>query len=190
MIKVTELNIAGLKIIEPQYFEDFRGYYCETYSARSLHDCGIDDVFVQDNHFLSLKKGTIRGIHFQNDPYAQSKLIRCTRGKLLSIAVDLRKGSNTYKRWAGVELSEKNHKQFYIPRGFGHICVSLEDMTEGQYKVDNLYAPEYERAIAWNDPEIGIEWPDVKLIVSEKDKNAPCLCECDIDLTKGSQIHE
>ncbi len=185
MIKVRELSIAGLKIIEPQYFEDFRGYYCETYSARSLHDCGIDDAFVQDNHFLSLKKGTVRGIHFQNNPYAQSKLIRCTRGKLLSIAVDLRKGSDTFKAWVGVELSAENRKQFYIPRGFGHICVSLEDMTEGQYKVDNLYAPEYERAIAWNDPEIGIEWPNIELILSPKDKNALLLCDSDVNFVSG-----
>lgn len=185
MIKVTNLNIAGLKILEPQYFEDFRGYYCETYSARTLHDCGIDDVFVQDNHFLSLKKGTIRGIHFQNNPYAQSKLIRCTRGKLLSIAVDLRKGSDTYKQWEGVELSADNHKQFYIPRGFGHVCVSLEDMTEGQYKVDNLYAPEYERAILWNDPEIEIKWPDMNLILSPKDQRASLLCESDANFVVG-----
>lgn len=184
-MKVTNLDIVGLKILEPRYFEDFRGYYCETYSSRTLHECGIDDVFVQDNHFLSLKKGTIRGIHFQNNPYAQSKLIRCTRGKLLSIAVDLRKGSDTYKQCTGVELSAENRKQFYIPRGFGHICVSLEDMTEGQYKVDNLYAPEFERAIAWNDPEIGIEWPDMDLILSPKDQSASLLRESDVNFEMG-----
>lgn len=181
MLKVTELSIPGVKLIEPVYFEDFRGYYCETYSKRAFHEIGIDNEFVQDNHFLSIKRGTIRGIHFQNAPYAQSKLLRCTRGSLLDVVVDLRKGSATYKKWISVILNAENHKQIYIPKGFGNACMALQDMTEGQYKVDCLYAPEYDRAIAWDDPEIGIEWPDIKVIVSCKDKRAPVLAESDIN---------
>lgn len=180
-MQITELKLPGVKLIEPTYFEDFRGYYCETYSKRTLHEYGIDDQFVQDNHFLSLKRGTIRGIHFQNDPYAQSKLIRCTQGSLLDIAVDLRKGSPTYKKWEAVILSAENRKQLYIPKGFGHVCMSLVDNTEGQYKVDAFYAPEYDRAIAWNDPEIGIEWPEIKPVVSPKDQRAPKLSESDVN---------
>ena len=179
--KVTELALPGVKVLEPTYFEDFRGYYCETYSARSLHEMGIDDVFVQDNHFLSLKRGTIRGIHFQNDPGAQAKLIRCTRGSLFDVAVDLRKGSPTYKKWVSVLLSAENRKQLYIPKGFGHICMSLVDDTEGQYKVDALYAPELDRAIAWDDAEIAIQWPPIEAIVSPKDAVAPTLAQSDVN---------
>ena len=180
-MKITELELPEVKILEPRYFEDFRGYYCETYSERTLKEYGILDQFVQDNHFLSLKKGTIRGIHFQNDPHAQSKLIRCTKGSLMSVAVDLRKGSPTYKKWVSAVLSAENRRQLYIPRGFGHCCMSLEDDTEGQYKVDALYAPEYDRAIARNDPEIGIEWPPIAPIVSPKDKAAKKLAESDVN---------
>lgn len=179
--RVTELALPGVRVIEPVYFEDFRGYYCESYSARSLHEVGIDDVFVQDNHFLSLKRGTIRGIHFQNDPYPQAKLIRCTRGSLFDVAVDLRKGSPTYKKWVSVILSAENRKQLYIPRGFGHICMSLVDDTEGQYKVDAPYMPEFDRAIAWNDEEIGIQWPPIAPIVSPKDEKAPTLVMSDVN---------
>ena len=114
-MQVTELALPGVKIIEPTYFEDYRGYYCETYSQCTLAEYGITDEFVQDNHFLSLERGTIRGIHFQNAPYAQSKLLRCVRGSLLDIAVDLRKGSPTYKKWVSVVLSAENREQISIP---------------------------------------------------------------------------
>ena len=180
-MKITELSLPGIRILEPTYFEDYRGYYCETYSKQTFHEIGIDVEFVQDNHFLSMKRGTIRGIHFQNAPYAQSKLIRCTRGSLLDIAVDLRKGSATYKKWISVVLSAENRKQLYIPKGFGHACMALQDMTEGQYKVDCLYTSAYDRSIAWNDPEIRIEWPDIKVILSPKDKQAPLLKDSDIN---------
>lgn len=179
-MKVTEL-LGGMKILEPRYFEDERGYYCESYSKRTLQGIGILDDFVQDNHFLSVKAGTVRGIHFQKNPAAQSKLIRCTRGSFMSVGVDLRKGSPTYKKWEAVMLSAENRKQFYIPRGFGHCCMSLEDMTEGQYKVDSLYAPDTEGAIRWNDPEIGIEWPDIPAVVSTKDQAASLLKDCEIN---------
>ncbi len=184
-MKVTELALPGVKLIEPTYFDDYRGYYCETYSSRTLREYGIEDVFVQDNHFLCLNKGTIRGIHFQNDPYAQSKIIRCTRGCLFDAAVDLRKGSPTYKKWVSVILSAENRKQIYIPRGYGHICMSLEDNTEGQYKVDALYMPAYDRAIAWDDPDIAIDWPPLAPIVSPKDRAAKKLAESDVNFEYG-----
>ena len=178
---IIDLNIPEVKVIEPTYFEDYRGYYCETYSKLTLREHGIVDDFVQDNHFLSLKRGTIRGIHFQNSPHAQSKLIRCTKGCLLNLAVDLRKGSPTYKRYVSVILSAENRRQLYIPKGFGNICMSLVDMTEGQYKVYSFYEPAYDRAIAWNDPEIAIVWPEINVIVSPKDRDAPQLKDSDVN---------
>ncbi|MFA9463379.1 MAG: dTDP-4-dehydrorhamnose 3,5-epimerase [Velocimicrobium sp.] len=183
-MNITDLEFDGVKIIEPTYFEDYRGYYCETYSERTLKkELGVDTVFVQDNHFLSLKRGTIRGIHFQNNPKAQTKLLRCTRGSLLDVVVDLRRGSDTFGKWISVILTAENRKQIYIPQGYGHACISLEDNTEGQYKVDALYEPTLDRAIAWNDPFINIEWTinNKDIIVSDKDKKAPTLAESDVN---------
>ena len=182
-LKITELEIPEVKIIEPVYFEDYRGYYCETYSSRTMAQYGLNPVFVQDNHLLCLKKYTIRGIHFQNAPHAQAKLLRCTRGSILDIAV----GSPTYKRYVSVELDAESKKQIYIPRGFGHVCMSLADNTEVQYKVDELYYPEYDRAIAYNDSEIGIDWGDIEPIVSDKDRNAPRLCDSDVNFEWSGQ---
>lgn len=180
-MKITELELAGVKILEPRYFEDYRGYYTESYSARTLEELGINAIFVQDNHLLSLKKGTIRGIHFQNNPKAQTKLLRCTRGSVLDIVVDLRKDSPTFKKWLSVIISADNRKQILIPKGYGHACISLVDDTEVQYKVDEFYYPEYDRAICWNDPELAIDWGTTEVILSEKDKIAPCLKASDVN---------
>ncbi|MGN0529078.1 MAG: dTDP-4-dehydrorhamnose 3,5-epimerase [Eubacterium sp.] len=182
-LKITELEIPEIKIIEPTYFEDYRGYYCESYSQRTLSQYGINPVFVQDGHSLSLKKGIIRGIHFQKNPKAQLKLVRCTRGSVMDYAVDLRKGSPTYKKWVCTELSADNRKQLLIPRGFGHAFITLEDNCEVQYKVDELYYPELDRSIAYNDPEIGIDWGTDSPVVSEKDTKAPTLAESDVNFT-------
>lgn len=182
-MKITELSLPGVKLLEPKYFEDFRGYYCETYSSRTLKEFGIDTVFVQDNHSLSLKKGIIRGIHFQNNPKPQLKLVRCTRGRVMDYAVDLRKDSPNFKKWVAVELSAENRRQIWIPAGFGHAFITLEDNCEVQYKVDELYYPELDRAIAWNDPEIGIDWGTDSPIISEKDTKAPTLAESDVNLS-------
>ena len=141
-MKISELQLPGVKILEPQYFEDFRGYYCETYSKRTLAEYGIKTIFVQDNHSLSLKKGTIRGIHFQNNPKPQVKLVRCTKGRVMDYVVDLRRDSPTFKKWISVELTEENHRQIWIPSGFGHAFITLQDDCEVQYKVDQLYYPE------------------------------------------------
>lgn len=180
-MEVQELEIPGVYLITPDVFEDYRGYYMESYSQRTMKKYGINNVFVQDNHLLSLKKYTIRGIHFQNAPKAQAKLLRCTKGKIFDVAVDLRKASPTYKKYVSLELDAEKKQQIYIPKGFGHICMSLVDDTEVQYKVDELYYPEYDRAIAWNDPEIGIDWRNIEPIVSEKDRNAPYLKDSDVN---------
>ena len=180
-MKIEELEIPGVYVFTPQVFEDYRGYYMETYSKRSMEKLGFNDIYVQDNHSLSLKKGTIRGLHFQNNPKAQTKLVRCTRGKILDYVVDLRKESPTYKKWLKVELTEENKKQIYIPKGFGHLFITLTDNVDVQYKVDELYYPEYDRAIAYNDPEIGLDFGDIKPVVSEKDKKAPLLKDSDVN---------
>lgn len=180
-MKITELELEGVKILEPKYFEDYRGYYTESYSSRTLKEFGIDTVFVQDNHLLSLKRGTIRGIHFQNRPKAQAKLLRCTRGSILDIVVDLRRNSPTFTKWISVVLSEENRKQIFIPKGYGHACISLEDFTEVQYKVDELYYLEFDRAIAYNDPQLNIDWGTDEVILSEKDSRAPFLSESDVN---------
>lgn len=180
-LKITELRLDGIKIIEPTYFEDFRGYYSETYSSRTMSEYGMNYVFVQDSHSFSSKKGTIRGIHFQKNPKAQTKLVRCTRGRVMDFAVDLRQNSPTFKQWVSVELSADNRKQILIPKGFGHAFITLEDNCEVQYKVDELYFPEYDRSIAYNDPEIGIEWGCDDPVISQKDKVAPKLADSDVD---------
>ena len=174
--------MTGVKIIEPRVFEDYRGYYKESYSARKFMEHGINTVFVQDNHSRTLKKGTIRGIHFQNNPKPQIKLVRCTRGRVLDVVVDLRKDSPTFKQWLAVELSEDNNKQIWIPNGFGHAFLTLEDDCEVLYKVDEFYEPSCDRAIAWNDPEIKIDWGIAEPIVSEKDMMAPTLKDSDVNL--------
>lgn len=179
---IEKLSLDGVFLFTPKVFEDYRGYYMESFSARTFEkEIGFIPNFVQDNHLLSLKKGTIRGIHFQNNPKSQAKLLRCTRGAILDVVVDLRKNSPTYKNWISVELTEENKKQIYIPRGFGHACMSLVDNTEVQYKVDELYEPEFDRAIRWCDPELNIEWGVKNPIVSAKDENAPFLKDSDVN---------
>lgn len=182
-MQVTELSLSGVKIIEPTYFEDYRGYYCETYSKRTLAQYGIDCEFVQDNHSMTLKKGTLRGIHFQNNPVPQIKLVRCTKGRVKDVVVDLRRDSPTFKQWLAVELSAENRKQIWIPSGFGHAFLTLEDECEVQYKVTGLYEPTLDRAIRWDDPEIAIDWGISDPIISVKDTKAPTLAESDVNLT-------
>lgn len=180
-MKVAELTIPDVKIIEPQYYEDYRGYFVEAYSARTLSEYGLNRFFVQDNHIHSLKAGTLRGIHFQNDPMSQTKLARCIKGEVLDVVVDLRKDSPYYKKWCSVILSAENHKQIWIPAGFGHAFLSLVDNCEFIYKVDAFHSPEYDRSIAWNDPEINVDWPVDNPIVSLKDMQAPLLKDSDVN---------
>jgi len=180
-MNVIKTDLEGVLIIEPQVFGDNRGWFMETYSKSKLQELGIDAEFVQDNHSFSAQKGTLRGIHFQNEPAAQAKLIRCTQGSVLDVAVDLRKGSPTYKKWVSIELSAENKKMFFIPKGFGHGFMTLEDNTEFQYKVDDYYSKENDRSIKYNDPEIGVDWGQVEPVLSEKDKSAPLLKNSDVN---------
>lgn len=172
-------EIEGVYIIEPRVFGDERGYFFESFNAeRFLADTGVNTTFVQDNESKS-KYGVLRGLHFQKPPYAQSKLVRVVKGKVLDVAVDIRVGSPTYGKYVAVELSEDNHRQFFLPRGMAHGFAVLSEEAVFQYKCDNLYHPESEGSIIWNDPAIGIDW-GVKVedvILSEKDKHHPVLAD-------------
>ena len=167
--------LEGVYIVEPRVFGDKRGFFMESWSKRAFEAAGLFYDFVQDNHSSSDVKGTLRGIHFQKGEKAQAKLVRCVRGAVLDVAVDLRPQSPTYKRWGAVELSEENKRQLLIPRGFGHGFVTLTDHVEFLYKADNPYAPEADGGIRWNDPELNVDWGVTDPVLSDKDKNAPFL---------------
>lgn len=172
-------RVPDVWILEPTVFGDHRGYFMETYNQATMKKLGILSVFVQDNQSFTQKKGTLRGIHFQNDPVAQCKLVRVTKGAVLDVAVDLRKNSPTYRQWAAVELSADNKRMLYIPRGFGHGFLTLTDDVEFCYKVDNLYSKACDRSICYNDPELAIEWPVSEPVLSDKDLSAPLLKDSD-----------
>lgn len=182
-MQIIKTNIEDVLIIEPRVFGDHRGWFSETYTKVKFDEIGKDISFVQDNHSMSSQKGTLRGLHFQVGPKAQTKLIRCTKGKIIDVAVDLRKGSTTYKKWVSIELSEDNKKQLLIPKGFAHGFLTLTDNVEVQYKVDEYYDPNCDRTIKFDDPEIGVEWGIDNPILSEKDLNAPLLKDSDIDFS-------
>lgn len=193
-IKVTPAPIKGLYIIEPAVHGDARGYFMETYSLRDMTEAGLDMNFVQDNQSMSVK-GVLRGLHFQKE-YPQGKLVRVIKGRVFDVAVDLRRDSETYGQWYGVELSEENKKQFYISEGFAHGFLVLSETAEFCYKVTDFYHPGDEGGLAWNDPTIGIKWPELvgeyqgnasaagytladgtPLNLSEKDQKWLCLCD-------------
>jgi dTDP-4-dehydrorhamnose 3,5-epimerase len=178
-MNIISTTLAGVVILEPKVFRDQRGWFSETYSRQTLLEQGIDIEFVQDNQSLSVKKGTLRGLHFQNDPQAQTKLVRCTRGKILDVAVDLRTGSPTYKQWFATELSADNFRQLLVPKGFAHGFLTLTDDVEVQYKVDAYYSPEHDRGIRYDDPAIGIDWGESEPTLALKDLNAPLLKDSD-----------
>lgn len=182
-MKITKTAFKGLLIIETDVYGDHRGWFTETYTKDKFVAQGIDYEFVQDNHSYSAYKGTLRGIHFQINPKAQTKLIRCTKGAIIDTVVDLRKGSDTYKQWFSIELSAENRKQLLIPKGFGHAFLTLTDDVEVQYKVDEYYSKEHDRSIKYNDPEIGIDWNVDNPILSDKDLNAPLLKDSDFNFT-------
>lgn len=186
-MEVTKTRLDGVLLIEPTVFKDDRGWFMETYSTVKYEQIGIDVEFIQDNQSFSKQKGILRGVHFQNMPKAQSKLIRCTRGTILDVAVDLRKGSPTYKQSFAAELSEENKRQLFIPQGFGHGFLTLSEDVEVQYKCDNLYSKEHDRSIRFDDPELNIDWPKMEYILSQKDIQAPTLANSDVNFnyTKG-----
>lgn len=180
-MRILKTDIEGVLIIEPQLFEDERGYFFEAFSERKFAELtGIETRFVQDNESRSAK-GVVRGLHFQLPPFAQSKLVRAVRGTILDVAVDIRRGSPTFGRYVAVELSEHNHRQLFIPRGFAHGFSVLEGDAIVEYKCDNYYAPEAEGAIHWNDPTLAIDWHSTnnEAIVSAKDKLNPMFEECE-----------
>lgn len=178
-MNVLKTHIEGVVIIEPRIFRDERGYFFESFSQREFQEKVCRTVFVQDNESKS-SYGVLRGLHFQKPPHAQSKLVRVIKGAVLDVAVDIRRGSPTFGRHVAVELTAENKRQFFVPRGFAHGFSVLSDEAVFQYKCDNLYAPESEGAIAWNDPAIGIDWrlrPE-EVILSPKDSCHPTLAEC------------
>ena len=174
-MKFEKTKLEDVVIITPDVFGDHRGFFMESWSEHKMEEAGLHYNFVQDNHSMSSVKGTLRGIHFQKGDKAQAKLVRCVKGAVLDVAVDLRHESPTYKQWVAVELSAENKKQLMIPRGFGHGFVTLTDEVEFLYKADNYYAPEADGGIRWNDPEIGVDWGVDKPILSAKDEKNPFL---------------
>lgn len=182
-MKITETKLKDCFIIEPAVHGDHRGWFMETFSKQKLVEAGVkmDYEFVQDNQSYSKTVNTLRGLHFQKAPYEQTKLVRCTRGSLFDVAVDLRKDSPTYMQWFGIELSAENKKQLFIPRGFAHGFMTLEPDTEIQYKTDNYYSFECDGGIAYNDSQIGVRWPANDPVLSDKDKNLLPLSETELD---------
>ena len=172
-----ESGIRDLYIVEPKVFGDSRGYFLETYQKKAFDEAGLFYDFVQDNQSSS-RRGVLRGLHFQKT-HPQAKLVRALSGEVFDVAVDLRKGSDTFGKWFGVLLSAENKKQFLIPRGFAHGFVVVSDFAEFAYKCDEFYHPEDEGGLIWNDPDIAVAWPEVgEIILSEKDKKNPRLSEC------------
>ena len=179
-MEVIETPIPGVLVLEPRIFGDSRGYFFESFSRREFVQKVMETEFVQDNESRS-SFGVIRGLHFQKPPFAQSKLVRVVEGAVLDVAVDIRRGSPTFGRHAAVELSGENHRQVFIPRGFAHGFSVLSESVVFQYKCDNFYAPDSEGALAWNDPDLGIDWriPPEKAILSDKDRRHPRLKDAD-----------
>ena len=180
-MEIIEKVLTDAFVLKPNFFEDDRGYFYESFNESVFESLtGIQANFIQDNQSYS-SKGTLRGLHFQKGSAAQAKLVRVTKGSAYDVAVDLRPDSPTFKQWYGVELSEENHLQFFIPRGFAHAFVALEDNTIFQYKVDNYYSGVNDGGVIWNDPELAITWPKLKLELSEKDKNLPKLNQLNLN---------
>ena len=169
--------------ITPQRFADARGWFTETWNEDRFQKLGVNSQFCQDNQSASVKAGTIRGIHFQRTPHAQAKLVRCVKGRIFDLAVDLRRASPTFKKWVGVELSAERGNQLFVPAGFGHAFITLEDDCHVAYKVDAYYAPQADGGIRWDDPELAIDWPmgNVAPILSDKDASLPFLSDSAFD---------
>lgn len=185
MLQIEETALPGVLILTPRRFGDNRGFFCESWNQERMAQSGLDYSFVQDNHSLSREVGTVRGLHFQSPPHAQAKLVRCGRGRLFDVAVDIRKGSPTYGKWVGEELSFENGRQLMIPAGFLHGFATLEPDTEIIYKCTDYYAPDCDGAVRFDDPDIGIDWgiDNSAAVLSEKDAAAPFLKDFDSPFT-------
>jgi dTDP-4-dehydrorhamnose 3,5-epimerase len=177
LLVLSRTKLKDVAVITPERYGDDRGFFSESWNRQAMSDVGLDLDFVQDNHSISRQAGTLRGLHFQVPPHAQTKLVRCSRGRLLDIAVDLRTGSSTFRQWVAVELSFKNGKQLLIPQGFAHGFVTLEPDTEVSYKCSDYYAPEADRSIAFDEPAFNIDWGIDRsaAVLSTKDAEAPLL---------------
>ena len=184
-MEIIQTELPNVKILLPRVFGDNRGWFMESWSKRDMEKAGLFFEFLQDNHSFSAQKGTLRGLHFQKNPYAQAKLVRCARGAIVDVAVDIRRGSPCFGKWTAVELSSENKKQLLIPRGFAHGFLTLTDDVEILYKADQYYSPEADRSVAWNDPAIGIQWGIAAPILSLKDQNAPLLANSDANFVYG-----
>lgn len=183
-MRIDDTELREVKLIVPQRFGDARGFFSESWNAARMAEAGLDYHFVQDNHSLSSAVGTLRGLHMQTPPHAQAKLVRCGRGRLLDVAVDIRRGSPTYGRWTSAELTAENGHQLLIPAGFLHGFVTLEPDTEIVYKCTDYYAPDCDRAVRFDDPAMGIDWGlSTDPILSDKDTAAPLLADLDNPFT-------
>jgi len=180
-VQVLQTKLNGLHIVEPDVFGDNRGFFMESYSSRKFAEHGIDFPFVQDNHSLSVETGVIRGLHYQLNPKAQTKLVRVVTGAIYDVAVDIRKDSPTFGQWVGVIISEDNKRQMLVPQGFAHGFCTVMPNTQVVYKVDEYYSREHDRGILWNDPALGIDWPTNKPILSDKDQKHPLLNDANIN---------
>ncbi|SPJ23907.1 dTDP-4-dehydrorhamnose 3,5-epimerase [Palleronia abyssalis] len=180
-MQIEDTTIPGVKVLTPRRFDDSRGFFSETWSARTLSDAGIDIVFVQDNLSVSETAGTVRGLHYQSPPHAQAKLVRCARGAIFDVAVDVRRCAPTYGQWVGVDLSFENGRQLLVPEGCLHGFATRLPGTEVVYKCSDFYAPDCDGAVAWNDPDLGIDWglASGDAILSEKDRTAPAFAAFD-----------
>ena len=176
-MQIEPTALRDVLILTPRRFGDARGWFMETFSTARMAEAGLDLAWVQDNHSFSATKGTLRGLHFQSPPRAQDKLVRCSRGAILDVAVDIRAGSPTYGQHVAVELTPDNGRQLLVPKGFLHGFVTLMDDTEVQYKCTDLYAPEQDGAVRWDDPALGIDWGTTAPILSDKDARAPLLSQ-------------
>lgn len=189
-LKVISTNLQDVKIVETDVFGDHRGFFTETFTKNKFHEAGLDIDFIQDNQSLSVEPGVLRGMHYQLAPHAQTKLLRAVTGVIYDVLVDIRKGSPTYGKWEGYILSEYNHRQLLVPKGFAHGFVTLTPNVNVAYKVDGYYAPKADGGIAFDDPDVGIKWPMPldHLILSEKDKHHPNLKDADLNFVYGEEM--
>ena len=178
-MKVERLAVPEVLLLTPRRHGDARGWFSETYVKRELEKAGVSDVFLQDNQAYSAQRGTLRGLHLQVPPAPISKLVRCLKGAIFDVAVDVRASSRTFGRWVGAELSAENGRQLYCPRGFAHAYLTLTDDTEVFYKIDGYYAPASQRGVRWNDPAVGIDWPmsEEDIVMNDRDRELPLLAD-------------
>jgi dTDP-4-dehydrorhamnose 3,5-epimerase len=175
--KKIETSLKGVYLLEPTVFEDHRGFFMESYNKKDFEEIGLYYDLIQDNHSLSVEAGVLRGLHFQLNPKAQTKIVRVLDGAIYDVVVDIRKKSPTFGKWQGFILTSENKRQIVVPKGFAHAVLTLVPNTQIMYKVDEYYSPQHDRSIRWNDPDLGVDWPVSKPILSEKDANAPFLKE-------------